>query len=116
MNTFDNIWQPSIPIRRGVDWGPSISGTTGHKLTFSAQWGDISGVVFELTFKRGTQTILAMTEANSMINHSGTDIIYLTIPKATTTTLSAGPVRGVLLGTSGGVTSEYMIIETTVEL
>lgn len=115
MSVIDRIWQPTVPIRQGVDWGPSPASATGHKLTFSADWGDMSGVVFSLTFKRGTQTILAMTEANSMITHSGTTIIYLTIPKATTSTLSEGPVRGVLLGTSGGVTSEYFFIETTVE-
>lgn len=116
MSAFDNIWQPKTPIRQNVDWGPSISGTTGHKLTFSAEWGDISGVTFELTFKRGTQTVVSLTEANSRITHESTNIIYLTIPKATTSTLSVGPVRGVLLGTSGGVTSEYLIIETSIEL
>ena len=115
MSAIDKTWYPLEPIRQGVDWGPSPSATTGHKLTFSAEWGDISGVVFSLTFKRGKQTILAMTEDNSMITHSGTTIIYLNIPKATTSTLSPGPVKGILLGTSAGVTSPYFTIETYIE-
>lgn len=102
---IDNVWIPEIPIIQGVDWG----GSTGHTFTAGE---NISGVVFSLALYRGTELITTLTEANSMITHSGNFIIYIKIPKATTATLSKGVVKGDLLGTSGGVTSLFGSIST----
>ena len=102
---IDNTWIPEIPIIQGVDWGGSI----GHKWTADV---DISTVVFTLTLKRGTETILAMTETDGHISHSGTYDIYIKIPKATTSLLSKGAVKGDLIGTTAGVSTIYGSIST----
>lgn len=106
-------WIPTVPIIRGQAWGPT-SNSTGHELVFSSDWDDISGVDFELVFKRGNDTIITLNQGNSRINHSGTDTIYLTIDGGDTEDLSTGPVKGYLTGASGGVSSVYMVIETEV--
>jgi len=100
-------WIPEVPIIRGVDWGSS----TGHVWTADQ---DISNVVFEVVLKRGTATIVTLTEGNSMITHSGTYAIKLKIPKATTATLSQGAVKGDLIGTISGVSTYYGSIETQI--
>lgn len=102
---IDNTWIPEIPIIQDVDWG----GSTGHTWTADQ---DISGVTFALSLQRNGVEIVELTEANSMITHSGTYVIYLKIPKATTATLTKGIIEGDLLGTSGGVTTLYGSIKT----
>ena len=102
---IDKTWITDNPIIQGVDWG----GSTGHTLTASEA---ISTVTFSIAFYRGSELIVTLTEANSMITHSGSYIIYIKIPKATTSTLSKGAVKGDILGTVGGVTSYYGTIST----
>jgi len=104
---IDTTWIPAIPIIQGVDWG----GSTGHTITASEA---ISSVVFSIALYRGSELILTLTEANSMITHSGSYIIYIKIPKATTSTLSKGAVKGDILGTVSGVTSYYGTISTII--
>ena len=105
---INKTWYPSYPIKKGTDWG----GSTGHKLTFSS---DISSVVFTLEIKnrKGTELLLTLTESSG-ITHSGTYDIYIAIGNITTAALPSGGVKCELYGTSGGVVTHWMNIETEV--
>lgn len=103
---IDNVFYPQNKITQGVTWE--------LRLTFSGSITDISTIVFSLTFKRGTETIIALTEAGGHITHTSTTVLKLKLTDEQTATLSKGAVIGGLLGTSGGDVSEYFLISTTI--
>lgn len=101
--SIDEIYNPREDIRRGVDW------YAGTGLTLVCD-EDISGLTFSIIFKRGTQTIVTLSESNGLITHSGTYTIRLKCPASVNSSLSAGPITGDLI--AGGDDRFMGTIET----
>lgn len=103
----NNTIIPENPIKQGKTWQATA--------TFGGSISSIASIVFALTLKRGTETILELTEAGGHLVHTSTTVLTIKLTDEQTALLSKGAVSGELIGTSGGDVFPYFTLSTYIK-